>query len=93
MLDLVELGPPPIVYNGGYDLQSRVRAWIDARTGALWRAEVVMKGQAEILRPSKIRVEFAEDRNLQILVPIEMREEFYAGRFQTTARIIPPPGQ
>ncbi|MFA5911018.1 MAG: hypothetical protein WC815_19755 [Vicinamibacterales bacterium] len=105
VLELVELGPPPIVYNGGYDLQSRLRAWIDAQTGALWRAEVVMKGKAETRKPSKVRVEFAEDRNLKVLVPIEMREEFsvtngsgrgvatYSNfrRFQTSARIVPPP--
>lgn len=40
---LEEIGPPPIVYSGGHDLQSMVRAWIDTESGALWRAEVRMK--------------------------------------------------
>ena len=105
VLEFSELGPPPIVYNGGYELQSHVRAWIDVQTGALWRAEVVLKGNNERREPSKVRVEFALAPQLQVIVPIEMREEFSVAngngrgvakysnfrRFQTSARIVPPP--
>ena len=102
---LAEIGPPPIVYNGGYNLQTTVRAWIDAESGALWRAEVRMKRFDSKEIPSRLRVEFAVDKGLAILVPIEMREDFFVDlgsgrgqhtysnfrRFQTSARIVPPP--
>lgn len=107
VIDLIELGPEPIIYNGGYPLQSRLRAWVDAGTGALWRAEVVMRRQNDGPKPTKIRVEFALEPKLQVIVPVELREEFgvanmanlgtgvakYSNyrRFQTSARIVPPP--
>jgi hypothetical protein len=106
LVDLVELGPEPIIYNGGYPLQCRLRAWVDVETGALWRAEVVMRRDGERSKP-KIRVDFALEPKLQVIVPVEMREEFgvanivnlgtgvakYSNyrRFQTSARIVPPP--
>lgn len=107
LIDLIELGPVPIIYNGGYPLQSRLRAWVDAGTGALWRAEVVMRREIDGRRPTKLRVEFALEPKLQVIVPVELREEFgvanmvnlgtgvakYSNfrRFQTSARIVPPP--
>jgi hypothetical protein len=102
-----ELGSVPIIYNGGLELQSRIRAWIDAGTGAVWRAEVVMRSKDERRNPSRVKVEFAVDPTLQTIVPVEMREDFavpdtpvggtgvakYSNyrRFQTSARIVPPP--
>lgn len=107
IVDFSELGEEPIIYNGGYELQSRIRAWIDAGTGAVWRAEVVLRTRNERRDPSKIKVEFVLEPKLQVIVPLEMREEFgvantLAGgtgvakysnyrRFQTSARIVPPP--
>jgi hypothetical protein len=107
LLDLTELGPVPIIYNSGYPLQSQMRAWVDAQTGALWRAEVVMRRPKDRQKPSKIRVEFALEPKLQVIVPVELREDFgvanvtnggtgvakYSNyrRFQTSARIVPPP--
>ncbi len=105
VIALEEFGPPPrIVYSGGYDLQSRVRAWVEVDTGVLWRAEVRIKhvNAAEI---SRLRVEFTLDKGLAVMVPTEMREDFavalgegrghytYANfrRFQTSGRIVPPP--
>ena len=105
VIALVEFGPPPrIVYSGGYDLQSRVRAWVEVDTGVLWRAEVRFNhvNAAEI---SRLRVEFVLDKGLNVMVPTEMREDFgvdlgkgrghytYANfrRFQTSVRILPPP--
>lgn len=101
---LAEIGPPPIIYNGGYNLQTMVRAWIDAESGALWRAEVRMKRFGSREMPSRLRVEFAVDKGLAIMVPVEMREDFFVDlgsgrgqhtysnfrRFQTSARIVPP---
>jgi hypothetical protein len=107
LVDFSELGEVPIIYSGGQELQSHMRAWIDAATGAVWRAEVVMRGQDKGRKASKIRVEFALEPKLQVIVPVEMREDFgvanvlYGGsgvakysnyrRFQTSARIVPPP--
>lgn len=105
VVELTELGPPPIVFNGRYDLQTTVRGWIDAGSGALWRAEVRLKSFNGSETPAKLRVEFAIDKGLQIMVPTEMREDFYVDlgsgrghhtysnfrRFQTSARIVPPP--
>ena len=105
VISLEELGPPPIVFNDGLNLQSLVRAWIDADTGALWRAEVRMRQHNDREISSKLRVEFAYDRTLDMFVPIEMREDFAVDlgsgrghhtywnfrRFQTSARIVPPP--
>lgn len=90
----------------GGDMPSTVRAWIDPRDGRLLRAEVrTFKSPfAMQLAENTVRVEFANNRALQMLVPIEMREQFpitleYHGtsvarysnfrRFTTSARIIP----
>ena len=103
VMALEEIGPPPIIYSGGQDLRSLVRAWIDTESGALWRAEVLLKRFNN--DASRLRVEFARDKGLDVIVPIEMREDFpvdlgkgrghytYANfrRFQTSARIVPPP--
>lgn len=107
LIDFSELGSESIIYTGGYEMRSQMRAWIDAGTGAVWRAEVVMKGVDKGRNASKIKVEFAIEPKLQIIVPVEMREDFgvanvgYGGtgvakysnyrRFQTSARIVPPP--
>jgi len=101
---LEEIGPPPIVYSGGYDLKSLVRAWVDAESGVLWRAEVRMR-RFNNPETSRLRVEFALDKGLDVMVPTEMREDFFVDlgsgrghhtysnfrRFQTSARIVPPP--
>ena len=101
---LEEIGPPPIVYSGGHDLKSMLRAWIDADSGVLWRAEVRLR-RFKNPETSRLRVEFALDKGLDVIVPIEMREDFFVDlgtgrghytysnfrRFQTSARIVPPP--
>lgn len=103
-LVFTEIGTPNIIYYGGLDLPSRVRAWVDPEAGTLWRAEVRLTPRTPVNRPPLLRVEFAEDRALGIMVPVEMREEFLAQggtgtgratysnfrRFQTSARIVPP---
>jgi hypothetical protein len=103
---LTEIGGEPIVYNDGRQMQSHVRAWVDATSGALWRAEVELKVPGDYRNPTWLRVDFAEDKTLKMLVPVQMRERFnfvadtgtgvatYSNfrRFQTSARIVPPPG-
>jgi hypothetical protein len=92
----------------GNDMPSVVRTWIDASTGELLRAEVTTFESAETRElSSSVRVEFERDPKLELLVPVEMRESFtlpppasgtsvatYKNfrRFQTSARIVPPPG-
>ena len=90
----------------GGDMQSLVTAWIETATGRLIRAEVKTRdprigtqGQDNIMW-----VDFRPDPKLGLLVPYEMRETFFAGRFRegsgsarytnyrqfkTTARIVP----
>jgi hypothetical protein len=92
----------------GNDMPSVIRAWVDPKTGALLRAEVrtFESGETRELS-SSIRVEFDRDPKLELLVPVKMEESFpvpppnsglsvatYKNfrRFQTSARIVPPPG-
>lgn len=104
-VELVEIGDTPIVYNEGRQLKTRVRAWIDTGSGALWRAEVELIVPGDNRNPTWLRVDFALDQALQILVPVQMRERFNSiadtgtslatytnfRRFQTSARIVPQP--
>lgn len=104
-VELIEEGDPPIIYNEGRQMQSRVRAWVDAESGALWRAEVTLRVPGDNRNPTWLRVDFALEKTLQIMVPTTMRERFnwiadtgtslatYTNfrRFQTSARIVPQP--
>jgi hypothetical protein len=90
----------------GGDMQSLVTAWIETATGRLIRAEVRTRDVRIGVLPfdNRIRVDFRADDKLGILVPYEMQEEFFAGRFRegtgtarysnyrqfkTAARIVP----
>ncbi|HEX7280988.1 MAG TPA: hypothetical protein VF239_02950 [Vicinamibacterales bacterium] len=90
----------------GGDMQSLVTAWIETATGRLIRAEVKTRDARMGVLPfdNRIRVDFRADDKLGILVPYEMQEEFFAGRFRegtgtarysnyrqfkTAARIVP----
>ena len=93
----------------GGDMQSLVRAWLETTTGRLIRAEVRTRdSRLGVLAAfdNVIRVEFKPDEKLGMLVPTEMAETYFAGRFRegtgtarysnyrqfrTTARIVPPP--
>jgi hypothetical protein len=104
-VELVEIGEDPIIYNEGRQMKTRVRAWIDPSSGALWRAEVEMRVPGDRRNPTWLRVDFAPEKGLQIMVPVAMRERFnwvadtgtsvatYTNfrRFQTSARIVPQP--
>jgi hypothetical protein len=105
VLTFAERGLPPIIFSADNNLQSSVRAWIDERSGALWRAEVRVSGPKTREIPYRLRVEFDMNQALGLLVPVTMREEFWADlstgrgdytysnfrRFGTSARIVPPP--
>jgi len=104
-VELRELVGTPIVYNEGPPIRSEVRAWIDAESGALWRAEVTLRVTGDRRNPPWLRVDFARDRAVNLIVPVTMRERFNAladtgtsaasysnfRRFQTSGRIVPQP--
>ncbi len=93
----------------GGDMTSSVMAWVETATGRLIRAQVKTRDARIGVLPfdATVWVDFKLDEKLGLLVPAEMREEFFAGRFregtgtarytkyrrfQTAARIIPSPG-
>lgn len=96
---------PPLVRNdGGQELVSRGRIWLEPQSGTIWRVEWIYA--PEIGSPSSLRVDFTMNEALGMMVPIEMREEFQASggldsrgngvafytnfrRFGTSARIVP----
>jgi hypothetical protein len=104
-----ETSMPSIIGNpASGDAQSLVTAWIEPDTGRLRRAEVRTKDRNVVIgnpfQPT-IWVSFKEDPKVGILVPTEMREQFFVQlrrsgrgvakysnyrRFQTSARIVPP---
>jgi hypothetical protein len=92
----------------GGDTQSLISAWIEPGTGRLLRATVKTRDVRIGVLPfdAIIAVEFRPDEKLGILVPYEMKEDFFAGRFRegtgtarysnyrqfrTGGRIVPPP--
>jgi hypothetical protein len=107
---LNEQSTPTIIQRPeGGDMASQVTAWIDETTGRLIRAEVKTSDvRIGVLQFSNVVwVDFKQEEKLGLLVPVEMREEFFAGRFrsgtgtakytnyrkfQTTTRIVPPSG-
>ena len=82
---LEEHSTPTIIQRPeGGDMQSLVTAWIETATGRLIRAEVKTRDARMGVLPfdNRIRVDFRADDKLGILVPYEMQEEFFAGRFR-----------
>ncbi len=69
----------------GGDMQSLVRAWVESATGRLIRAEVRTRDvQLGVLAAfdNVIRVDFRLEPKLNLFVPYEMEEVFFAGRFR-----------
>lgn len=108
-LDFEEFDEPTIVRTGnGDNLWSRGSAWVEPETGALWRAELIVGPDApgtsrRVNLESRVRVEFDRHADLQVLVPVQLTEEFWIPRgrgtgratysnfrrFGTSARIVP----
>jgi hypothetical protein len=91
----------------GGDMLTKVMAWIEPRTGRLLRAHVTISDARFGIQqfPSTVWVDFREHESFGLLVPVEMKEEFFAGRFnegtsaakysnyrkfQTSARVVQP---
>ena len=92
----------------GGAMQSLISAWVEPETGRLLRAQVKTRDAQIGVLPfdNVVWVDFRPDEKLGLLVPYEMKEEFFAGRFRegtgtakytnyrqfrTSARIVPPP--
>ena len=103
-----EIGIPSVIWMpDGTNLISRVTAWVDDR-GRLLRAEVRSRFPAArgIHDQPVVRVDFKRHEGLDLLVPVEMREQFTTAvqgemgtsvakysdfkRFETSARILLP---
>ena len=91
----------------GGEMRSLVTAWVEPETGRLLRAQVKTRDARIGVLPydNLIWVDFRMDEKLEMLVPYEMKEDFFAGRFRegtgtarytnyrqfkTAARVIPP---
>jgi hypothetical protein len=68
----------------GGDMQSLITAWIEPSTGRLIRARVKTRDARIGVLPfdNIIQVDFRLDEKLGLLVPYEMKEDFFAGRFR-----------
>ena len=77
-----ETGRPTLVRDpGGQDMVSRGRIWVEPATGAIWRIEWIYKADERFVTAgpeSSLRVEFAPDAGLGVLVPQQMAEVFFA---------------
>jgi hypothetical protein len=108
-LDFEEFDEPTLVHGtDGGSWWSRGSAWIEPDTGRLWRAELIVGPDRpgsfrRVELEARIRVDFARDETLNLLVPMSLTEQFWIPRgrgtgkarytnfrrFSTTARIIP----
>ena len=90
----------------GSQMRSIISAFIEPASGRLWRADVITRdpAQGDFAFDHVVSVEFQNNQKLEMLVPVLMHEEFFAGanrrgwgdatysnyrRFQTAARIVP----
>ena len=91
-LDFEEFDEPTIVHDvEGRSMWSRGSAWVEPETGRLWRAELKVGPDRpgeyrRLVLESTVRVEFAWDETLKMLVPISMNEEFWIPRGRGTGR-------
>lgn len=102
-----ETSTPTIIRRpDGGEMRSLISAWVEPETGRLLRASVKTRDARIGVLPydNLIWVDFRQDEKLGLLVPYEMKEDFFAGRFRegsgtarytnyrqfkTSARIVP----
>jgi hypothetical protein len=87
-------------------VRTDVRAWVGRDDGVVWRAEVTLHPPAGInAERHRVEVDFADDASVALVVPVRLIEIFRIGgqgrglatytnyrRFQTSGRLVPPPG-
>jgi hypothetical protein len=106
VVKFTEVGRPTLMREPtGRDLVSSGRIWIEPDSGAVWRVEWIYQAErgARGAFPPQLRVDFAPNRELGIMVPVTLTEVFstpdgpgegratYTNfrRFGTSARIVP----
>ena len=104
VVSFVEVGRPTLLREPtGENLVSSGRVWMEASNGKVWRVEWHYQREGSPGRPPYVRVDFAPNEDLQLMVPVTMTEGFYAARgrgegratyrnfrrFGTSARIVP----
>jgi hypothetical protein len=80
-----EQSTPTIIQKpDGSDMQSLIVAWVEPSSGRLLRAQVKTRDPQIGVLPfdAVVWVDFRPDEKLGLLVPYEMKEEFFAGRFR-----------
>lgn len=102
--DFAELGSPTIIQNQKRDVQAEGSLWIDSSTGEVLQTSLELSDAVDRLRGRMI-VRYGTNSNLDVLVPLEMRETYtspegdeisaiatYSNfrRFETSGRIILP---
>ncbi|HUE85528.1 MAG TPA: hypothetical protein VMO26_05570 [Vicinamibacterales bacterium] len=108
-----EQSTPSLVQDvSGRHLLAEGSVWIEPASGQLWRVVVRFDVAHQSVRhgqtaPNELRVDFARDATLGLMVPKELREDLQTlgggrvqgramysqfRRFTTSARILPPPG-
>ena len=107
-VDFDEHARPTIVRStSGSDMTSQGSVWLEPQNGRIWRIELVTRlaGENRLLatESGRLRIEFARDESIALVLPKEMIEEFYVPgglgkgrarysnyrRFTTGARIVP----
>jgi hypothetical protein len=107
-LEFEEFDVPTIISNPeGDPLFIRGSAWIEPDSGRIWRVELTIRPKPEARVPARLqstlRVDFMLQRDLNMMVPKEMTEDFYVAggrgtgkakysnyrRFGTSGRIVP----
>jgi hypothetical protein len=81
-IDFKEVKPNTMVRGeGGRDLPSHGRAWIDSRTGRILRTEQI---SADTFVRAVIDVTYRNASGVGVLVPLEMREQYFLVQRNTT---------
>jgi hypothetical protein len=108
-IDFEEFDEPTLIQAAdGGNVWIRGRAWVEAQSGRVWRVEMTVSPDRpnENRRPdleSRMRVDFAFDATLKMLIPTELVEAFWIPRgrgegrarysnfrrFTTSGRIVP----
>jgi hypothetical protein len=75
VIGFTEQRRPPLVNSGGQELVSSGKIWLEPSSGTIWRVEWTYA--PAIGSPSSLRVDFAMDDALGMMVPVEMHENFF----------------
>jgi hypothetical protein len=78
IVNFQEMDRPTIVRGARADMPSRGRLWIDAGTGRVLKSELQTG-------TSRVETTFAWDATLGLAVPVEMRDDYTAGRISYRA--------